>query len=77
MPQTHLDLESALEIGVAFASLGSSVQSQLQELIERGDMADLNINAVAMIETKFLPHLPAEADDALREAIAEWREVHA
>jgi hypothetical protein len=65
-----------LEFGKAFSSLGTSLEQQVEDLLVQGSSAELNGNAVDLIEERLvsaLEQLDSQAGQDLQDAIDEWR----
>lgn len=60
----NIPLHQLLQFARSYAKLGSAVTEQLDDLIERGEDASLNINAVKMLRYKLAP-LPDPLRDLL------------
>jgi len=76
-----MNINDAIELGRAYAALGSAISDQLGNLVDmyqaRGeDVWGININAVDIIEREYLRVVEQlgmdDAAQELREAIAYW-----
>ena len=67
----NIPLHQLLQFARSYAKLGWSVTEQLDDLIERGESASLNINAVKMLRYELAP-LP----DPLRDLLDRYLEEH-
>lgn len=67
----NMDVSELLDFAAAYRSLGAAVAEQLHDLLDEGEDADLNPNAVQMIREK-LGGLNLEIDEALEV----WETAH-
>ena len=70
---TSINLRNMLSFAKSYAKLGQAVQEQLDDLLEQGIYADLNLNAVRMMKYE-LESMPAELERKIDEYLADHGE---
>ena len=66
-----LDVSELLEFAESYTSLGAAVQDQLRKLLDRGEDAEVNSNAVQMIEDRL-----GGMNHQIDVAIEAWKEAN-
>ena len=67
------DIYDTIEMCKGWARLGWSVQEQAEDLLDKGEDADLNLNAVALIEGFAIRH---DALEELADAASAYLAAH-
>ncbi len=68
-----MDATTLIEICEAWAGLGSAVQEQVKDILDAGDEADCNPNAVKMAIDRLSRHDDEEAVKDIVDALKGWR----